>query len=87
MMNMNHYEALENVTMFLLRETGSIWGTWHGRMNAKEQRKLFGKFLGKGKIYIDGYNERIDHTVKVCFGTDFQVTAEYNLKNGKLIKD
>jgi hypothetical protein len=32
---------------------------------------LFGRFLGKGKIVIDGAAETICNRVKVCFGMDF----------------
>lgn len=84
---MNHYQALENVTMFLLKETGSIWGKWSGRMTAVEQRNLFGCFLGKGRLDIDGEEERIEHVIKVCFGTDWAISVIYNLKNGEIHKN
>ena len=48
---------------FLLANTGSVWGTWQGRMNYAEQRALFGRVIGKGLIIIDGLNETITHRV------------------------
>ena len=81
---MDHYDALQNVTSFLLRETGSVWGHWSGHMPAADQRKLFGVFLGKGKVHVDGLEEKVTHTVKVCFGTDFAETASLDLKTGEL---
>jgi hypothetical protein len=67
-----------NLAFFLLEKTGTVFGRWNGRMAAAEQRALFGRFLGKGKIWIDGANETIEHHVKVCFGLDGECTA--NLK-------
>jgi hypothetical protein len=60
-----------NLAFFLLDKTGSIYGVWSGRMTAKDQRALFGRFLGKGTIRIDGKDETLIHIVKVCFGLDW----------------
>ena len=60
-----------NLGFFLLEKTGSIWGQWKGKMKAEDQRKLFGRFLGKGTIVIDGQTETICNRVKVCFGHDW----------------
>lgn len=65
---MHHAEQL---ALFLLENTGSIFGVWSGRMTAAEQRALFGQFLGKGIIIIDGEKETICNRVKVCFGLDY----------------
>lgn len=67
-----------NLALFLTERTGSCLKTWSGKLTAAEQRALFGRFLGKGKLWIDGANETIEHHVKVCFGTDTECTA--NLK-------
>ena len=64
-----HHAA--QLALFLLEKTGSIFGVWSGRMTATEQRALFGKFLGKGLIIIDGEKETICNRVKVCFGLDY----------------
>lgn len=64
-----------NLAIFLLENTGSIFGSWKGRIPAKDQRALFGRFIGKGKIYINGDNERVEHWVKVCFGLDSDCTV------------
>lgn len=60
-----------NLALFLLEKTGSIWGYWEGRMSAQDQRSLFGRFLGKGTIVIDGESEMVANRVKVCFGLDY----------------
>jgi len=67
---MNDYSA--NLAFFLLDKTGSIFGRWHGRMTAAAQRELFGRYIGKGTIVIDGDNETIRNTVKACFGLDYE---------------
>ena len=71
---MTKYEAAANMAFFLLEKTGSVLGTWTGRLTAKEQRAMFGVFIGKGKLLIDGTAETIEHSVKVCFGLDSDVT-------------
>jgi len=69
-------QAAANIAMFLQEKTGTIYGKWRGRMPAAQQRALFYRFLGKGWICIDGANERITHTRKVCFGTDFDTNHD-----------
>jgi hypothetical protein len=69
---MNDYAA--NLAIFLTERTGSCFKTWSGKLTATEQRALFGKFLGKGKIWIDGTEETIEHHAKVCFGLDTDCT-------------
>lgn len=71
---MNKFTAAENMAQFLMDKVGSVLGVWRGRMTAADQRALFGRFLGKGKITIDGGNETLIHTVKVCFGLDWDDT-------------
>lgn len=63
-----------NVASFLMNKTGSTLKVWSGHMSAAEQRELFGRFLGKGKLWIDGAEETIEHYRKVCFGTDAECT-------------
>jgi hypothetical protein len=60
-----------NLAFFLLEKTGSVLGKWAGKMAAKDQRELFGRFIGKGEIIIDGTEETIGNRVKVCFGLDY----------------
>jgi hypothetical protein len=64
-----------NLALFLQEKTGTIFGEWDGRMTAAEQRALFGRFLGKGLLCINGLTEVVEHHVKVCFGTDSDCTA------------
>ena len=60
-----------NLALFLVKETGSTLKTWAGRLTAAEQRTLFGRFIGKGTIVIDGERETITNRVKVCFCMDY----------------
>ena len=72
------YAAASNMAVFLLEKTGSVCGQWQGTMPAAQQRSLFGRFLGKGKLTIDGASEVLRHTVKVCFGLDYEHTFDKN---------
>ena len=65
------HDYAADLALFLLDKTGSIWGEWVGRLTAAEQRALFGRFIGKGRIIIDGHAETICNRVKVCFGLDY----------------
>jgi hypothetical protein len=60
-----------NLAIFLSEKTGSCLKTWNGKLSAAEQRTLFGRFIGKGTIVIDGTAETICNRVKVCFGMDW----------------
>jgi len=62
-----------NLAGFLLINANSIFAKWIGTIKAQDQIKLFGRYLGKGRIIIDGNNETIRMIVKVCFGTDFDI--------------
>jgi len=64
-----------NLAIFLIEKTGSVFNTWTGRLTAAEQRALFGRFIGKGKLVIDGASETVEHYRKVCFGLDSECTA------------
>ncbi len=73
---MNRNEAIANLAFFLLEKTGGVCGRWQGKMKAAEQRALFGMFLGKGTIVINGANETLLHIITVAFGMDYEVTYE-----------
>lgn len=73
---MERSTKVENLAFFLIEKTGSVLGRFSGRMSAKEQRALFGQFVGKGKIVIDGESEVVKHVVSRCFGLDYEVTFE-----------
>ncbi len=64
-------EYAGSLAIYLLEKTGSIFGVWAGRLSAAAQRALFGRYIGKGLIIIDGLNETICNRVKVCFGHDY----------------
>jgi len=72
--DMTDYAA--NLALFVSEHTGTVLGTWRGKLNAADQRKLFGRYLGKGLLVIDGERERVRMIVKVCFGLDFDVRAD-----------
>jgi hypothetical protein len=69
-----NYEIVTTLAHFLLSNTGSVCGCYIGTMKAKDQRALFGQFIGKGRIIIDGSDETVKHVIKVCFGLDYDVT-------------
>lgn len=71
---MDKFIAASNMALFLLGKVGSVLGVWRGRLSATDQRALFGQFLGKGQITIDGGQEVLKHTVKVGFGQDYDDT-------------
>jgi len=62
-----------NLAHFLLINADSIFAKWTGTIKAEDQRKLFGKYLGKRRIVNEGEKETIKMIVKVCFGTDFDI--------------
>jgi hypothetical protein len=64
-----------NLAMFLLERSGSVLGQWKGRLSAAEQRQVFGRFVGKGTLIVDGATERLVHRIKVCFGHDYEDTV------------
>jgi hypothetical protein len=70
-----------SLALFLVEKTGSTLKRWKGKMPAAEQRQLFGRFIGKGMLYIDGADETIEHHVKVCFGLDSECTVRLNWRD------
>ena len=64
-----------NLALFLTERKGSPLAVWQGSLRAAEQRSLFGRFLGKGRLTIDGNAETIEHDRQVCFGLDRECTA------------
>lgn len=67
-----------NLALYLLEKTDSVFGEHFERMPAAKQRELFGQFIGKGVIIINGAEETICNQVKVCFGLD---TDRRNYRN------
>ena len=65
-----NFQTAENLTSFLVKETGSVFGFWSGRLTAKQQKELFGMNLGRGIIQISGEKECVLHVVKNSFGND-----------------
>ena len=62
------------LAFFLVEQGKPVYGMWTGKLSSADQRTLFGSFIGKGRIVIDGGNEKIHHLVTIAFGQD----AEYD---------
>lgn len=65
------FTPAENLAALLVEKTGSVWGEYRAKMTAAEQRELFGRYLGKGLICIDGEKETVSNRVVVAFGADY----------------
>lgn len=75
---MNNQVFVVNLALYLLDQTNSVTARWEGKLSAAEQRKIFGRYLGRGTIVIDGDRELVFNRVKVCFGLD---TDDRNVTN------
>jgi hypothetical protein len=75
-----------NMAFFLLVNQGSIYSHWAGHMLAGDQRLLFGQFLGKGLVEINGETELLEHTKKIAFGLDWDVTFEKHWRELPMMK-
>jgi hypothetical protein len=69
------HEHAASLAFYLTRATGTPCGRAKVRMPAAAQRQLFGRYLGRGLLIIDGSTETIEHVIKRCFGLDHEVTA------------
>lgn len=68
-------EIIGSLAIFLLQRTGSVYGTFTGRLSASEQREAFSCVpFGKCKFCINGTDETVSVFRKVCFGSDFEST-------------
>ena len=68
---MTNIDYAAELAFFLLEKTGSVCGTWHGKLTAAEQRTICGRVIGRGTIVINGADETVLNRVKVCFGLDW----------------
>lgn len=75
------YDIAANMALFLATNGKSIYSTWAGNMKAADQRAIFGAFLGKGTIYIDGENDAVFCMVTVCFGTDSEASVGLKIQD------
>jgi hypothetical protein len=69
------HDTATRLAHYLTDATGSPTGRVKVRLPAADQRALFGRYFGKGAIYIDGANETVEHWVKRGFGHDSECTA------------
>ena len=74
-------DTAAKLAIFLTEHKKSCLAMWKGKMTAAEQRALFGRFFGKGTIYIDGTLETVEHWVKTGFGGDADCTVNINWKD------
>lgn len=74
-------DAAGNLASLLLDKTGSIFGVTYLRLSAADQRRLFGRVVGKGKLRIDGTEETVTNIIKVCFGLDWTEAAQYHWRD------
>lgn len=68
-MNIKDYPAA--LAIFLTEKTGSPLGQWSGRLTASEQRALLGRYIGKGRIVINGTAQTVSNRVRATFGRDW----------------
>jgi hypothetical protein len=59
------------LAIYLTEKVGSCLGRVAVRLTAAEQKALFGRVLGRGRIVIDGEQETVCNRVSVCFGHDY----------------
>jgi hypothetical protein len=80
-MTINNAAYVNNLVNLLLDKEGSIFAIHRCKLTAKEQRELFGQYLGKGTIIINGTEETIIHRVKVAYGNDWDDTSRLQWKD------
>ena len=61
------------LAFFLIDQGKRVYGKWTGNISASDQRILFGSFIGKGRIVIDGERETVHHLIRICFGQDSDI--------------
>lgn len=66
----DRYNIAANIALFLVYNKQSIYGRFSTRMKADDQRKLLGRFMGKGTLVFRGDEDAVHHQVKVDFGHD-----------------
>lgn len=69
-----------NLAQFLLENTGSVCGIIVTRIRATDQRKLFGRFLGRGSVEIDGDQEEVVHRYTSCYGQSIENTGVWTFR-------
>lgn len=80
---MSNQETISNLSFFLLEKTGSVTGKVVLRkgMLKAQQVALFGRYLGKGAIEIDGSTEMVQRWVTRGFGADFEIMNDISWKD------
>jgi hypothetical protein len=75
---LSELEIIGALAIFVLQKTGSVYGTFEGRISAQEQRAAFGCVpFGKCKVQINGEKEIVSAYRKVAFGQDWE-SASYS---------
>lgn len=66
----DHYNIAANIALFLVTNGQSVFGRFSSRVRAADQRRLFGRALGKGVLVFRGDEDAVYHRVSVDYGTD-----------------
>ena len=61
------------LAFFLIDQGKRVYDKWVGNISAADQRILFGSYIGKGRIVIDGERETVHHLIRICFGQDAEI--------------
>ena len=77
-------DVAANIAHFLLANGLSIFATWSGKLKAADQRLLFGFFLGKGTIVVNGLDETVENRYKACYGETTEVSVWLDCKSGHI---
>lgn len=72
------------IGQFLIEKDLYTYSYWSGKVSKKDQMKYFGFYLGRGKIHVDGTEETIEMTKKVCFGQDWTTVRGIDCKAGTM---
>lgn len=78
----DRHEVAANMAHLLLANGHGIFDTTELRMTAADQRRVFGLFLGKGSLVIDGGNDRVSNMSVTCFGMDREATVYLDCPSG-----
>jgi len=67
-------DKIESMSALVIARCDSPWGRVTLKMNKAEQVAMFGQYMGRGTIIVDGEAEEVRHVVSCCFGQDYEVT-------------
>lgn len=77
----NGCNVAANIAFFMLENGKTISDVMYTRMKVADQRKLFGRAIGRGRLKIDSLNECVLNIVKVDFGHDTAINGVLHCKD------